>query len=97
MKILNLNKLTIEQNMLLNEINIELKDDYHKLVNELHLKTENSIFWYVNSLLSRNNYLSKVFINLCYLELVKKISNEHFISKLIVQNEIQKKNLKKIF
>ena len=88
-QILDLNNLTIEHNKLLNDINIELKEDYHELVQELYLAVDNSIFWYVNSLLSRNNFISKVFINLCYLELVKKISNEHHISEVIVLNQVQ--------
>lgn len=97
MNILDLNNLTIEQNKLLNDINVELKGDYHELVQELYVKVDNTIFWYVNSLLSRNNFLSKVFLNLCYLELVKKISNEHHISEVIVLNQVQKKILKDYF
>lgn len=97
MNILDLNNLTIEQNKLLNNINVELKVDYHELVQELYVKVDNNIFWYVNSLLSRNNFFSKVFTNLCYLELVKKISNEDHISEVIVLNQVQKKILKDYF
>jgi|TARA_B110001469_G_scaffold112991_1_gene116100 hypothetical protein len=97
MNILNLNNLTVEHNKLLNDISLEIKGDYHKLIQELYLNVDNSIFWNVNSLLSRNNFLSKVFFDLCYLELVKRISNESQISEIIVLNHAQKDILKNYF
>ena len=97
MTILDLNNLTIEQNKLLNAINVELKIDYHELVQDLYAAVDDNIFCYVNSLLSRNNFQSNVFFNLCYLELVKNISKEDQISEVIVLNQVQKKILKGLF
>ena len=70
MNILDLNNLSIEHNKLLNDISVEIKSDYHALINLIYSKADNNIYWYVNSLLSRNNFVSEVFLNLCYLELV---------------------------
>ena len=97
MSILDLNNLSIEQNKLLNDISVEIKSDFHVLVDEIYSKVDNNIYWYVNSLLSRNNFVSQVFFNLCYLELVKKISNANQIDEVIVLNLAQKDVLKNYY
>lgn len=90
MNSLDLTNLSIEHNKILNDISLEIKADYHVLINQLYSKSDNNIYWYVNSLLSRNNFVSDVFINLCYLELVKKIFDEYNITEVIVFNNAQK-------
>lgn len=97
MNSLDLSNLSIEHNKLLNDISIEIKTDYHTLINEIYSKADNNIYWYVNSLLSRNNFVSEVFHNLCYLELVKNIYNENKISEVIVLNKAQKDVLKNYY
>ncbi len=95
MNILDLNNIPINYVKKLNVISYEIKTDYHELVEKIYNSSDGSIHWLVNSLLSRNNYLSKVFINLCYLELVKEILKEEKISRIIVLNIEQKRVLKK--
>lgn len=90
MNSLDLTNLSIEHNKLLNDISLEIKTDYHVLINQLYSESDNNIYWYVNSLLSRNNFVSEVFINLCYLELVKKIFDDYSITEVIVYNNAQK-------
>lgn len=97
MKILDLNNLSIEHNKLLNDISIEIKNDYHLLINEIYSKVDYNIYWYVNSILSRNNFISDVFLNLCYLELVKKILKNNRFSIIIVLNKAQKDILKNYY
>ena len=93
-KIIDLNNLSIEHVKLLNEINEEIKDEYHELVEEIYVKSDKSIDWLVNSLLSRNNFLSNVFLDLCYVELVKKVVQEEQVENVIVKSSAQKKVLK---
>tara|TARA_Y100001954_G_scaffold232641_1_gene284265 strand:+ start:194 stop:1903 length:1710 start_codon:yes stop_codon:yes gene_type:complete len=97
MNILDLTNLSIEHNKLLNEISNEIKSDYHILINKIYSKADHNIFWYVNSLVSRNNFVSEVFLNLCYLELVKKILNNNQIYEIIVLNKAQKDILKNYY
>jgi len=90
MKTINTNKLSLNHIKLLNEICEELKDDYHKLVESIYKETDGSIDWLVNSLLSRNNHMSNIFIDLCYIELIKKIVNTESIKLVIVKSSPQK-------
>lgn len=94
MEVLNFDKLPVKYVKLLNEITDEIKDDFHELVERIHNSTDGSIDWVVNSLLSRSNYLSTVFINLAYVELTKKVLKKESLSKIIVQNSAQKMVLK---
>lgn len=80
-KILDLNSLSISHIKLLNEISEEIKKDFHLLLDKIYNDTNKTIDWKLNNIFSRNNYYSTTFINLCYLELVKKIiSNEKIYS-----------------
>ena len=97
MNILDLTNLSIEHNKLLNEISNEIKSDYHTLINKIYSKADHNIFWHVNSLVSRNNFVSEVFLNLCYLELVKKILNNNQVFEIIVLNNAQKDILKNYY
>ncbi len=97
MNTLDLNNLSVEHNKILNEISLEIKNDYHLLIEDIYSKIDKNIYWYVNSLLSRNNFVSDVFISLCYLELVKRICNENNILEIIVLNKDQKNVLENYF
>ena len=79
--IIDLNNLSIANVQLLNKINKEIKNEYHELVEQIYEQSDKSIDWLVNSLLSRNNYLSSVFLDLCYIELVKRIAEKGKIEK----------------
>lgn len=90
---LDLNKLSINDVKLLNNISDQIKDDFHRLIEQLYNSVENNIFWNVNILLSRNNFQSNLFLNLCYLELVKQRKVDS-VNKIVVQNYCQKLILK---
>ncbi len=96
-KVLDLNNLSIDNVKLFNSINEEIKYDYHKLIEQIYNQADNSIDWLLNSLLSRNNYLSSVFINLCYLELLKRIVVKEDISIVIVKTPALKKVIVRYF
>jgi len=95
--IIDLNSLSIENVKLLNEINKELKDEYHELVEQIFAQTDQSIDWLVNSLLSRNNFLSSIFLDLCYIELVKRIEKKEKFEKVVVKSPAQKNVLQEYF
>lgn len=97
MRILDLTNLSISQSKLLNDISLDIVSDYHTLVEAIYRKSDTSIDWLVNSLLSRNNRLSHIFIDICYLELVKRIVAKEDIDKVICKTSDQKEILRRFF
>ena len=89
--ILDLEYLTTEQVKLLNVISEEIKDDYHQLIEQLYIDSEGSIDWLVNTLLVRGCYLSPIYIDLCYIELVNRLIETGKYRKIIVHDSAQKK------
>ena len=85
-----LNNLSIEENKLFNDISIDLKEDFHALLDRLYDDIDCNIDWLVNSLFSRCNSFSNIFIDLCYLEFLKRILLMRRIKKVIVCNRSQK-------
>ena len=69
--ILDLRYLEISQTKKLNEISEKLKLNFHDLIENIYKNGNNSIAWITSSVLSRNNYLSTIYSNLCYIELIK--------------------------
>ena len=85
MKTLNLDNLSIDNVMLLNEISISIIEDYNALIGSIFDATDKSIDWLVSSTLSRHPYLNPLFINLCYLKLVDfLVENDKDFGKVIV-------------
>jgi hypothetical protein len=91
--ILDLNKLSVEHIKLLNQIAEEIKPEFHALLEDIYKTTDKSIDWKLNNILSRNNYYSNTFIDLCYLELVKKIIVYKNIKKIKCINYQQERVL----
>ena len=90
---LNLNKLSVNDVKLLNNISEEIKDDFHSLIEQLYCSVENNVFWNVNILFSRNNFQSNLFLNLCYLELIKQRKASGY-TKIVVKKKKKKIILK---
>jgi len=88
--IVDLNNLSLEDGKLFNEISVEIKEDFHSLLDDLYKDVDCKIDWLVNSLFSRNNYLSNVFLDLCYLEFLKRILMIRSVKRVIVCNRAQK-------
>ncbi len=93
MQTLDLNNLSFQHVKLLNDIHAEMKEEFNELVEHIYQKTDGSLDWLVNSLLSRNNYLSTVFLDLCYLELIKTVLEKNGIEQVIVRSAAHKKIL----
>lgn len=88
MKTLNLSDLSRKHIILLNKISVSIVEDYNLLIEDVFYATDRSIDWLVSSTLSRNTYMNPLFINLCYLQLVKLvIKNDKEIKKVIVSNK----------
>lgn len=94
---LNFNNLSIDEIKVLDRIIDDIKDDYHALISRIHKLSDNSIYWHVNNLLSRNNSMSSLFYDLCCIELVKKIDDSKPLTTVIVKNICQKKTLERYF
>ncbi|MCZ6820883.1 MAG: hypothetical protein O7G31_15555 [Calditrichaeota bacterium] len=73
MSSLNLSQLSREHILRLNEISCEIKNEYHDLIAKIYRDTDKSLDWLVSSTLSRNNYLTSSFLNICYLKLAAEV------------------------
>lgn len=94
MEILDISNLSLENIKLLNSISNNIKRDFNALTEELLNSTDKSIDWLVNSTTSRNPYWSDIYLNICYLALIKQLLKENkAIEKVIVPNSELKKVL----
>lgn len=76
MKVLNLDKLSLEENRILNQIAVEIRHNFNRLVESVGLEVEDNINWVVSSIASRNKYLSSLFLRCCYLAMIKQITDQ---------------------
>lgn len=90
--ILDLNSLSNNQLELLNKLSIKIKDDYNLLIEEIYSKSNKKIGWVVNSLLSRNPYLSDLFINILYVLFIKEMldKNKNIVRVILIDDSIYK-------
>jgi hypothetical protein len=71
--VLDLNELSPEDNRRLNELAIEIREEFNSLVESVGLAHETDIDWMVSSIASRNKYLSPLFERCCQLALVDSV------------------------
>ena len=76
MEILDISNLELENIKILNNISNNIKRDFNALTEELLNSTDKSIDWLVNSTTSRNPYWSDIYLNICYLALIKQLLRE---------------------
>ena len=94
METLDISNLLLENIKLLNSISNNIKRDFNALTEELLNSTDKSIDWLVNSTTSRNPYWSDIYLNICYLALIKQLLRENkAIEKVIIPNSELKKVL----
>ncbi len=87
MEILDISNLSLKNIKILNSISNNIKRDFNALTEELLNSTDKSIYWLVNSTTSRNPYWSNIYLNICYLVLIKQLLKENrAIEKVIVPN-----------
>ena len=79
---------------LLNAISVDIKKDYNQLIKNILEKTDKSIYWIVCPLISRNNWFGTLFMDLCYIELVRDIILNENITKFILPSNRLKVTLK---
>tara|TARA_B100001250_G_scaffold66509_1_gene53022 strand:+ start:44740 stop:46503 length:1764 start_codon:yes stop_codon:yes gene_type:complete len=82
---------------LLNSISLDIKKDYNQLIRNILEKTDKSIYWIVCPLISRNNWFGTLFMDLCYIELVKNIIANENSTKFILPSNRVKVTLKTFF
>lgn len=74
----------IEISEKLDRISDRIRDDFNHYIDDAN-RNNNDIFeWWFTPLSSRNIYLSEVFQNVCYLELVKDICSEYPVKDLVI-------------
>ena len=71
--VLNLDRLSLEDNGLLDELAVEIRTEFNALVEKAGLEHEGNIDWMVASIASRNKYLSPLFLRCCRLALVQRV------------------------
>ncbi|MCG8634098.1 MAG: hypothetical protein MI863_09740 [Desulfobacterales bacterium] len=96
-KKLDLDNLSLDERILMEQVNDDIKQDFHRLMEAIHCRAGNSAFWGVNNLLSRNNYVSDLFYDLCCLELSRRLVEKGRAKTVIVRSSRQKKVLEQYF
>ena len=86
LEILDVKNLSTVNLVHLNQIKKDIKDDYNQLVSYVYDECDKSIYWLVNSVLSRHYSNSFSYINLIYLELIKKLICKNNYQQIIVPN-----------
>lgn len=71
--VLDLDELSAAENNRLNEIAIEIREEFNGLVESVGRAHESSLDWMVSSIASRNKYLSPLFLRCCRLALVESV------------------------
>jgi hypothetical protein len=86
LRIINLDKLSIEENQLLNSIAVNVRGKFHILIDKLAQGKEDNIHWVVSNVASRNKYHSPLFLRCCQIILVKKLIEENKVHKVILSD-----------
>lgn len=73
MRAVDLDNLSPEDIMLLNEVSDDLKEDFNALTADICLKAKNKFPFILNPAVSRNPYESRFYLNICYLSFVKAV------------------------
>ncbi|MDD4126411.1 MAG: hypothetical protein PHV39_01830 [Methanomicrobium sp.] len=78
----------IEFSKELNDISDSLRDDYQNYINKTNRLNKDSFEWWFTPLSSRNIYISEVFQNICYLQLLKDLyeKNQENIVLIVVES-----------
>ncbi len=84
MQIIDLKNLNIEHTKLLNEIADSISYSFNAFITKLAIGNENNIDWWVLSLSSRNIFSSTLFINCCYIALIKRLIEDGIKIKGVV-------------
>jgi intergrase/recombinase len=76
MKIIDLDNLSKDQNILINKLAKEIRSDFDNLINKISKDYYDNINWIVSSIASRNKYQSSLFLRCLQLEFVKTQIND---------------------
>ncbi|HAZ03480.1 MAG: hypothetical protein A2W90_16625 [Bacteroidetes bacterium GWF2_42_66] len=83
--ILDLTSLSTDQLRLLHNLSVKIMKDYNLFIEDIYAKTNKKLGWTVNSLFSRNPYLSDLFINILYLVFIKEtLETNNEIKRIIL-------------
>jgi intein/homing endonuclease len=88
-KILDLDNLTKEQNIVFNEVALKTREIYNKLINELSSNYFDNIHWIVGSIASRNKYQSPLFFRCIQLNFLDYIIRQNLPIQKIYTSDYQ--------
>jgi len=71
-----ISNLSTDQREMLNGIIEEMRKPYTDFIERLSVRFANDLDWNVSSIVSRDIHLSPLFLNCCYLELIKRLVQE---------------------
>lgn len=101
--VLDLDALSPAENTRLNDMAVEIREEFNTLVESVGRAHEASIDWMVSSIASRNKYLSPLFLRCCRLALVESLLDaggsfgevrtaDHSLAKVLTTH-VRKKNI----
>ncbi|AXX16224.1 hypothetical protein [Leptospira borgpetersenii] len=91
---INLNNLSNEHSKILNQIWKDGISDYNRFYDSRILEYSNDLNYLLSGVATRDVYLSRIYESICYLKLLKKISQEKRIYSVKVKNLTIEKMLK---
>ena len=97
LKVLDLNSLNKSETIILETISSKIIYDFNELVKKIFLSNKIDSDWIVNVLISRNNYFSSFYLDLCYLIFIKEVIKSNNFDLIIVPSNKLKKTLVKYF
>lgn len=89
MRRIDLDNLTISENIRLNEISSEIRKDYDSLIEEISSEHLNNIHWIVGGIASRNKYQSPLFYRCVQLAFINDVRKENQDAILILSSDKQ--------
>ena len=92
--IVDLNKLTNDQNILFDKIFNDSKAEYIRLIEDIYEKSDKSIYFLLSSVTSRDLYLNDSLIKLTQLSLIKHSLINNKVKTVIVYDRNQKRIIK---
>lgn len=95
--VLDLTNLTKEQIILFNQISLDTKHQFNELTKQIIETSDGSIEWWVDTTVSRNPYISQLFVKCCHVQLCLKIQEEHTINEVITSSRAVHSTLKQLF
>ncbi len=96
MKVLDLDKMSPENTKRLNCIFEQYSSQYTDFIDEISVKYENNMYWWITNTASRDTFISNAYKKICIVLLAVNAINENtLLEKIIVSDDVIARTLKK--